>query len=853
MLSPVMSQILQILHLPARALFSLACTLAFRAALADYAAPELKEAGLRIELIAAEPDLVTPIGCAVDGKGRVYVVESHTHFRPKGYDGPKADIIKVWSDSNGDGKPDKVSIFADGLVKTMNIAFAPDGSLYVTQRDAVFRMRDNDGDGKADTKETILKLQTTEDYPHNGLDSTAFGPDGMLYVGMGENLGVAYTLLGSDRSQEQSSGEGANIFRCTLDGRRLERWATGFWNAFGLHFITAGQLFMVDNDPDSRPPCRLNHVIRGGDYGFKYRHGRKGTHPFTAWNGELPGTLPMVAGTGEAPSGVIEASKAKLTSAFDGSLIVTGTWEHTLERFRLEPRGASWQAKREIFAVGDGDFRPVALAPAPDGSIYITDWVKADYPVHKHGRLWRLSAEKPVAVKPIVLTEAHKRLMSLDAAPASEVLDALRSDDPFLQTAAADRLAREGSVETIIVPLFAAAEPRLRLGGLIALRRLKSATPEQVTALLSIALRDTDESVRLFAAKWAGEDMIGALYLDVLMLKEGAISDALKPVVDATLDLLIGKPDLGPLANRPAKDEFTIFPLDGPQKKRREDARRVLRGESQRNDERSFINAFRDVAGSDDPNDVPLLLPFAQDKRRPAAFRAEAVAAIATANVRQSITELLPLLEDPDLALRRETVRALGRHMGVPEPKASLEKALANARAAKSPALIEQLEGALGLNTSAPPASDDEWRKLLDAAPGDPASGRRVFFQHCTICHMAEGHGAGLVGPDLTTIARTADRERILQSILHPSRDIAPQFVTVQMTRGNDVQLGRLDTRHADQSVTLVGPTNTGIFIPAREIVSTNMSPVSLMPEGLALAMTRSDFRDLVAYLLSLK
>jgi putative membrane-bound dehydrogenase-like protein len=852
MLSPVMSQILPTLHLPARALFSLACTLAFRAALADQAVPELKEAGLRIELIASEPDLVTPIGCAVDGKGRVYVVESHTHFRPKDYDGPNADIIKVWSDSNGDGKPDKISIFADGLVKTMNIAFAPDGSLYVTQRDAVFRMRDSDGDGKADRKETILKLQSTADYPHNGLDSTAFGPDGLLYVGTGENLGVAYTLLGSDGSQEQCSGEGANIFRCTLDGRRLERWATGFWNAFGLHFITAGQLFMVDNDPDERPPCRLNHVIRGGDYGFKYRHGRKGTHPFTAWNGELPGTLPMVAGTGEAPSGVIEASKAKLTSAFDGSLIVTGTWEHTLERYRLEPRGASWQAKREIFAVGDGDFRPVALAPAPDGSIYITDWVKSDYPVHKHGRLWRLSAEKPVSVKPIALTEAHKRLMSLQVAPDSEVVDALRSDDPFLQTAAADRLAREDSMQTI-EQLCTAAEPRLRLGGLIALRRLKSATSDQVTALLRKALRDTDEKIRLFAAKWAGEDMIGALYPDVLKLKEGTISDALKPVLDATLDLLIGKPDLGPLANRPAKGEFTIFPLDGPQTKRREDARRVLRGESQRNNEQSFINAFRDIAGSDDLNDVPLLLPFAQDKRHPADFRAEAVAAIATANVRGANPELLPLLEDPDLALRRETARALGRQMGIPEPKASLEKALANARTAKSPALIEQLELALGLNTSAPPASDDEWRKLLDAVPGDPASGRRLFYQHCTTCHMAEGHGAGLVGPDLTTIARTADRERILQSILHPSRDIAPQFATVQVTRGKDIQLGRLDTRHADQSVTLVGPANTGIFIPAREIVSTDMSPVSMMPEGLALAMTRSDFRDLIAYLLSLK
>jgi putative heme-binding domain-containing protein len=118
---------------------------------------------------------------------------------------------------------------------------------------------------------------------------------------------------------------------------------------------------------------------------------------------------------------------------------------------------------------------------------------------------------------------------------------------------------------------------------------------------------------------------------------------------------------------------------------------------------------------------------------------------------------------------------------------------------------------------------------------------------------MAEGHGAGLVGPDLTTIARTADREKLLQSLLHPSQDVAPKFATVHVTRKADIRLGRLDSRLADQAVTLVDPRNTGIFIPASEIVSLNPSPTSMMPEGLTLTMTRSDFGDLIAYLLSLK
>ena len=78
-------------------------------------------------------------------------------------------------------------------------------------------------------------------------------------------------------------------------------------------------LFAVDNDPDSRPPCRLLHIVEGGDYGYRFRNGRKGVHPFTAWNGELPGTLPMVAGTGEAPCGVLSYEADNLPEDYRGS------------------------------------------------------------------------------------------------------------------------------------------------------------------------------------------------------------------------------------------------------------------------------------------------------------------------------------------------------------------------------------------------------------------------------------------------------------------------------------------------------------------------------------------------------
>ena len=56
-----------------------------------------------IERFAAAPDIVHPIGMAFDGRGRLLVIESHTHFRPENYQGPKHDRIRILEDTHGDG------------------------------------------------------------------------------------------------------------------------------------------------------------------------------------------------------------------------------------------------------------------------------------------------------------------------------------------------------------------------------------------------------------------------------------------------------------------------------------------------------------------------------------------------------------------------------------------------------------------------------------------------------------------------------------------------------------------------------------------------------------------------------
>ncbi len=364
---------------------------------ATAAAPQSTDPRLKIDLFAESPAVVTPVGIVVDPRGRVFAVESHTHFPPPGYTGPKTDRILMLEDTKGAGKADRVSVFYENSKATMCLAISPDGSLYVSTRSDIFRLRDAGGAGKAAEATPIVHLETSCTYPHDGLEGMAFDFHGDLVFGMGENLGQKYKLSGSDGQSVSGGGEGGNMFRCHADGKGLKRIATGFWNPFQCCFDIYGRLFVVDNDPDSRPPCRLLHVVDGGDYGFRFRYGRKGTHPFDAWNGELPGTLPMASAVGEAPSGLVAYESDQLPTEYRGSLLAPTWGDHRIDRFTLSEHGATAWAKMAPLVTGGEDFRPVAIAIAPDGSLFITDWVSKSYETHGHGRIWHLHAAGAIA------------------------------------------------------------------------------------------------------------------------------------------------------------------------------------------------------------------------------------------------------------------------------------------------------------------------------------------------------------------------------------------------------------------------------------------------------------------------
>ena len=87
--------------------------------------PRSLDKRLKIELFAEHPQIVTPTGIDVDHKGRVWAIESNTHFPPDGYQGHPSDRVLVMQDTDGDHKADKINVFTDGLTHTMSIAVKP--------------------------------------------------------------------------------------------------------------------------------------------------------------------------------------------------------------------------------------------------------------------------------------------------------------------------------------------------------------------------------------------------------------------------------------------------------------------------------------------------------------------------------------------------------------------------------------------------------------------------------------------------------------------------------------------------------------------------------------------------------
>ncbi len=528
--------------------------------------------------------------------------------------------------------------------------------------------------------------------------------------------------------------------------------------------------------------------------------------------------------------------------------------------------------------VGGDDFRPVGLAVAPDGSIYFSDWVDQSYTLHGKGRLWRLRSKSPARAEanaapatpraadgpsgPLARAETLRRTANPSA--ESRLLDALESDDPFIRQAARRGLGR--SLRASRLAELAAAPglaPARRLGLLLVLRDVDG--PEG-RVLLPRFLADPDPSIRFAAIQWVGEHHIEA-YRARLMegLGSGSTTPEVFQATLAALEMLDGR-------RRDSHDElagedYIVGLLKARSTPTAILARclRMLRPDhpalnfalldrlAGSSDPSVRIEAIRSLGQGSDSKRVTRLARLAFDADLDLAVRAEAIGGLAR-DAAHHHEPLIDLAGSGPPLLRREALRSL-RGQRLDDRETRLLR-WANQGDPASLDLIDRIGGAATTPPSgrpAEPGTDVERRMALVDGPADPAAGERVFYHPsgpgCFRCHQIDGRG-GRVGPDLSTLATATDRRRLVESIVAPSREIAPQFVTWQVARNDGmVFTGVLLETTPDGTIILGDQEGRRIAVKPDEIADRKPQKTSIMPDNLVRTMTVQELRDLLAFL----
>ena len=192
-------------------------------------------ADFELQLFAAEPDVVKPIYLAWDERGRAWVVEARDYPHGLTAEGePGHDNIKVCEDTDGDGRADKFTVFADKLNLATSLVFVNGGVLVSEARHMLF-LADTDGDGKADVRQAILPGWGVGD-SHAMQSYLSRGFDNWLYGAVGYS-----NFRGQVAGKDLQFGQG--IFRFKADGSVLEFLHQFNNNTWGFGLNAAGDVF----------------------------------------------------------------------------------------------------------------------------------------------------------------------------------------------------------------------------------------------------------------------------------------------------------------------------------------------------------------------------------------------------------------------------------------------------------------------------------------------------------------------------------------------------------------------------------------------------------------------------------
>ena len=357
--------------------------------------------GFTVSLFASEPDLWNPTSMDVDARGRVWIAEA-VNYRLFNQERTSdlGDRIRVLEDTDGDGRCDKATTFYQhpSLQAPMGIAVLGD-RVYVCQSPDLFYLEDIDGDGVADKRTVILTGFGGIDNDH-AIHGVVWGPDGRLYMSNGDQ-GLDVTDKQGNRVHAGRDAPlmAATVLRTDLEGNRLEWLAQGMRNPYEPAIDSFGNVFISDNDDDGNENTRINYVFEGGNYGYWPR--REGDRHLESihWNMDQPGVVPRMIRTGfGSPCGLLVYEGSAMPERVRGALLHAEAGPGEIRAYYPRPDGAGFAADQEVLLRCENDswFRPVDVAVAPDGSIFIADWYDPGVGGHRmgdviRGRVYRLT------------------------------------------------------------------------------------------------------------------------------------------------------------------------------------------------------------------------------------------------------------------------------------------------------------------------------------------------------------------------------------------------------------------------------------------------------------------------------
>ncbi len=929
--------------------------------------------GFDVQLFASEKDgVVKPIQIRFDARGRLWVIGSTVY--PQIEPGQKPnDKVLVLEDTNQDGRADKTTVFADGLMIPTGLEVVENGC-YLGHGTELLFLKDLDGDGKADERRVVLRGFGTGDN-HQNINSFMWGPGGELFMCQGLHIHSHVETPWGISSLEQ-----AGLWRLRPRLLKLD----GFYgsanepqNPWGWVFTDWGEPIVIAGNNSSHiypiPGMVVNHRDEPPPLIWKNGNGRKCS------NGDIVGTT-------------------HFPDAWQGALIVGGYINNSVWALKIKDDGAGFALEDlpPLIKSTDRSFRPVDAKFGPDGALYIADWYNPIIGHYQasfrhpdrdktHGRIWRVTAKGRPLTKPPPLASAtipqlldqlkspdrwtrHFAKRVLAEKPTADVVAALKpwcEQKDLTEHALKEALGVYQSHETFAPELFAklslAKEPGARAYAASVIGAWAGKLPNALELLRPLA-SDEEPRVRLLA-------IVACTYVTNAPAMEIAASAADFPsdkFIDYALKQAVFalKPYWLP-ALRAGKLNFQDKPGRVAMLVRADGTSDVIQSLRQLLDVPQTDNAAREsywriLADVGDANDLAAMLNTGdatlQERLLPALYtasrarnlqpagnvaaalrslidsnnetlRAEALrlAGLWKLDAFRPVAHALALNVQADEKSRRAAVEALGGF----DNDASHALLMQLARAERSPRVqsaavvalagsdldaaagfatvilsqandegiigelfavflsrqhgAETLANALSQNAPSEPAAEiglrmvnasgrrDErlTRALMRPASansqmkdiaafvgevrtkGDAKRGTEVYQRPtlgCVACHSVNGQG-GTIGPNLSAVGSAQPIDFIVGAILDPQKEIKEGFTSISVTTKDGEEYQGYQLRETKDELVLRDTLQNKEVRLARATIQEKRQNGSVMPSGLADALTREEFRDLVRYL----